>query len=187
MHWQRRCSGSRPAYWYLSLWGCGTGTRGCRVALLTTSPEQTEADLDEALPPPFQALTSNQPIHSPTDVAHNPFDWYWNPGEEVWLDQTLEVLVDIGATACCVGLCRELDRFDIALGNRKPLVESFQTDGTWFYNQEGTPAEDGETAFSGVHKKQMAWGIWRRDVWPVDCRSAVSGSRRCLSFRTEID
>ncbi|KAB2099967.1 hypothetical protein AG0111_0g11825 [Alternaria gaisen] len=118
------------------------------------SPEQMKAILDEALPPPFQAFISNQPILSPTVVAHNLVDWYWDPDEEVWLDQTLEVLVDIGATAFCVGLCRELDQFDIALSGRKPIVQSFRTSGTWFYSQEGTPAEDSETASSRVYRKQ---------------------------------
>jgi hypothetical protein len=68
-----------------------------------------EANLDEALPPPFQAFISNLSIRSPTAAAHHPFDWYWDSGEEVWLDQTLEVLVDVGATAFCVGLCREIE------------------------------------------------------------------------------
>ncbi|KAF1836916.1 hypothetical protein BDW02DRAFT_203820 [Decorospora gaudefroyi] len=41
-------------------------------------PEQTKAVPDEALPLLFQAFIPNLPILPPTDVAHNPFDWYWD-------------------------------------------------------------------------------------------------------------
>jgi hypothetical protein len=78
---------------------------------------------------PFYGVFSSIPCCSLQDMMDCLYNGlYWDDIQGVYIDCSLEVLVDTGVTTHCAAACKQR-HLAIPLGGQTPIVESFRTSG----------------------------------------------------------
>lgn len=134
------------------------GSRYCKLIWehLTVPIEDAKDAVNTALPYPFYGGFICIAITSLDDAFHCPYNGlYWDETQGVFLDRSLEILVDTGVTKnCAAGSCGQPD-LAIPLGGQNPRMETFRTSGWHFYNVNGIRIEDRDTVFNRVYDAQV--------------------------------
>jgi hypothetical protein len=122
---------------------------------LTIPLEVAKDVLNSALLDPFYAVFSSIPCYSLQDMMDCPYNGLdWDEVDGVYLERSLEVLVDTGViTHCAAYPCRQ-SHLTIPLGGQTPSVKSFRTSGLQFYDIEGVLVQDRGTVFDRVYREQ---------------------------------
>jgi hypothetical protein len=112
--------------------------------------------LKTALPDRFYGVCSCIPIVSLHDALDSPYNGlYWDEDQGVYLDCSLDILVDAGVTTRCAAVYCKPPHLAIPLGDQIPSVESFRTGRLEFFDVEGVLTQDRQTVFDRVHQAQV--------------------------------
>jgi hypothetical protein len=92
-------------------------------------------------------------LHHALDLPYTGL--YWDETQGVYIDCSLDILVDAGVTTHCEAVYCEQPHLAVPLGDQIPSVKSFRSGGLQFFTEEGVLTQDRETVFDRVHRVQV--------------------------------